>query len=78
MVERSPFTVEMDAMNSFNVDLLPSTIVKIGVDPCWRSVDVMSIRVQNMDEVAFFFCRELDLSMLILVLYGCRRKGVWN
>ena len=55
MVERSPFTVEMDAMNSFNVDLLPSTIVKIGVDPCWRSVYVVSIRVQMLDMVALLF-----------------------
>ena len=32
IVERSPFTVEMDAINSFSVDLLPSTMVKFGVD----------------------------------------------
>lgn len=68
MFERSPFTVEMDAMNSFNVDLLPSTMVISGVDPCWRSVDVVSIRVQDLDMVAFFFLRKVDFSILLLVL----------
>ena len=32
IVERSPFTVEIDAINSFSVDLLPSTMVKSDVD----------------------------------------------
>ena len=64
MFERSPLTVEMDAMNSFNVDLLPSTMVKIGVDPCWRSVYVVSIRVQISNVVVLIFCRKIGVQFL--------------
>jgi hypothetical protein len=32
IVERSPLIVEMDAMNSLNVDLLPSAMVTTDVD----------------------------------------------
>ena len=32
MLDRSPFIVEMDAMNSFKVDLLPSAMLEFIVD----------------------------------------------
>lgn len=77
MLERSPLTVEMDAMNSFKVDLLASTMVKCSVDPGWRSVDVVSIRVQVLDVVSLIFSRKLDVQFLYECFQMCcRRVGI--
>jgi hypothetical protein len=64
IVERSPLTVEMDAMNSFNVDLFPSTMINsvVNLAICLCVVD------QGQNSVCVSLFREMGLSMLFQYL----------
>lgn len=64
--DRSPFIVEMDAMNSFNVDLLPSAMVAL-VDPAGDLLMGCRSGFRVWMWSLCSFCRENDLEN---VLFG--------
>jgi hypothetical protein len=71
IVERSPLTVEMDAMNSFNVDLLPSAMINSVVNP----VIYLCVVDQGQDSGCVSYDCEMDLSMLFWYLENrCQRR----